>query len=559
MPNAFIAPLSLGWNTRDPITAMRPGFGPIVDNFTIERGVPRVRRGWRVWARGLPAQVEGLLSWNGASELLFAASGTGIYDVTAPGTVGAPVVSGLTNARWSSIQFSASGGQFLFAFNGVDTPRTFNGTTWATWTGTGVTGGVSWAGAAHGRMFVGNATQLSFYYGAAGAIGGTFTEFPLQGVAQRGGGVVAMTTLSGDGGAGPQSLTVILTSNEEAIVYAGTDPSSATTWTLVGRWRIPRLLGAPHRCVVAYGGDALAVTAGGLLPLSALRSGADAQTVQERAGLTRRIAPSWREIADTRSALAGWAVTPLTGLGIVVVNVPWGSASAQQIVVSEGGAVTRWAGIPASVWAEGLGGRAFAGDYATPSETLLEPGALSPLFTFTRTQAAGVQVAEPSALAPAAHNTGGWGRVLLYGADTSDGGAGIRSEGLTGFQALGAPGRTKHGKLVQAILEDGDGIIRQVRAVTDWRVPQPVIDALGPDADPPSLPASGGSGGALVWGVGSWGVGVWGGAPGGVTRAWRTASSEGHAMAVHLRMTSGTGRPAWLGSNVVFEAGGPVR
>jgi hypothetical protein len=516
MPTAFMPAASLGWNTRDPVTAMRPGFAPIFDNYTIEKGVPRVRWGWRVWASGLPGRVDGLLPWNGTTNRLFASSGTVIHEVTSGGPVGAAVVTGLTNARWSSIQFSASGGQFLFAFNGADTPRTFDGTTWANWTGTGVTGGVAWAGASNGRLYVGNPSRLSFFYGAAGAIGGTFTEFPLQGVAQRGGGVVAMTTLSGDGGAGPQTLTVFLTSNEEAIVYAGTDPASATTWTLVGRWRIPRLLGAPHRCVAGYGGDALAVTAGGLLPLSALRSGADAQTVQERAGLTRRIAPTWRELADTRGALAGWGVTPLAGRALVVVNAPWTATAAQQIVVSEGGAVSRWGGIPAAVWDEALGGRVFCGDAAT-------------------------------------------GRVLIWGEDAADGGLGVRSEGLLAYSALGAVGRVKRGQLVQVVLNDALAIQGAPRVLADWSLPTPQMDNLGPTATAPALPTLMGGGTMLVWGVGQWGVNLWGNSPGFVSRAWRTGSATGHAMTVQLQMVSGQSRPGWIGTNLVWENGGPVR
>lgn len=514
MPQGFLPPLTLGWNTRDPLSSMRPGFGPIFDNFVVENGVARVRPGWRAWSTGLPGRVDGLLPWAGASRLLFASSGAGIYEVTGGGAVGAAVVSGLTQARWSSIQFSATGGNFLFAFNGTDTPRTYNGTTWATWTGTGVTGGVAWAGASQGRLYVGNPDRLSFFYGGAGAIGGAFTEFPLQGVAQRGGGVAAMTTLSGDGGSGPQTLTVFLTTEDEAIVYAGNDPSAASTWALVGRWRIPRLIGGPHRCVVPYGGDALAITIGGLLPLGALRGGADVQTTLDTAAFTRRIAPAWRQIVVDRANLSGWNVTPLPSLGLVVVNAPWSATAAQQIVISEDGAVSRWVGLPAAVWAE-FNGRMWFGDIAT-------------------------------------------GRVALFGEDSSDNGAGVRSEALTGFSALGAPGRMKHGKLVQAVLSDAAAVQMNTKIVADWGVPIPQADALGAGAAAPGIPPFAGAGGALVWDTSLWDGAVWAGESG-VTRAWRTASAEGHAMAIRLQMVSGYSRPRWLGTNIVYEAGGPVR
>lgn len=516
MPQGFLPPLALGWNTRDPVTAMRPGFAHIFDNYVVEGGEPRVRRGYRVWATGLPGRVDGLLAFNGAgtARRLFAASGASLYDVTAVGAVGAAAVSGMTSARWSGINVAAAGASFLFAFNGADTAQTFNGTTWGAWTATGVPLPVAWAGQFKGRLFVGNPSRMSFWYGGAGAIAGAFTEFPLQGVAGLGGGVCAVTTLSGDGGSGPQDLIVFLTTEGEAIVYEGTDPSQVSAWALVGRWRIPRPLGAPHRCVATYGGDALALTESGLLPLSALRSGADVGTVMERAGMTRRIAPTWRRIVQDRGALAGWEVAPLTRLAQVVVNAPWTAAAAQQIVVSDGGAVSRWNGIAAACWAEALNGSVFVGEA---------------------------------------------GRVLLYGEDNADAGAGIRSEGLTGFSALGAPARVKRATLVQEALRDALAIERECRVFADWSVPLSQADELGFAANAPALPLYTGEPNLFAWDVGAWDQMAWGGLEQDVRRKWQSASQVGHAVAVRLRMVSGQTRPAWVGTNIIYEVGGPVR
>lgn len=524
MPQTLLPPQSRGWNTRDPIVGMEAGFAPILDNYVIEGGAPRVRRGWRSWATGLGARVDGLLPWNGAgaSPRLFASAGTSIFDVTTAGAVGAAVVTGLTNARWSSINVAASGGNFLFAFNGADTSRTFDGTTWANWTGTGVTGGVAWAGTSQGRLYVGNPGRLSFFYGGAGAIGGAFTEFPLQGVAQLGGGVAAVTTISGDGGQGPQTLTVFITTEGEIIVYSGNDPSSVSTWSLVGRWRVPRPVGAPHRCVTQWGGDALLMTEGGTLPLSSLRAGDESARAMERFGVTRRILPTWQAIIQDRRGLSGWGITPLTRLGLLVINAPWTGTAAQQIVVSEGEALTRWFGVNAAVWAEALNGRAFFGD-ATST-----------------------------------------GRVLLYGEDASDGGFGIRSEGLTTFTVLGRGSTVKRTQLVQPILRGAVATEQTLRVLSDWNVPVAQLEQAGPTLAPSSLPVLPGGSPFLVFDSAvpgeAWDVGLWAGdLSSGVTRNWRAAPSIGHAHAVLLRMTTGYSRPQWLGTNLVFEGGGPVR
>lgn len=518
MPQAAIPSPVLGWNTRDTVAAMRPGFAPIFDNMVVENGAPRVRFGHRAWATGLPGRVDGLLPWDGAgaSPRLFAASGTGIYDISSGGAVGAAAVTGLTSARWSGINVSAPGTNTLFVFNGADTPRTFDGTTWATWTGTGVTGGVAWANQTGGRLFVGNPGRLSFFYGGAGAISGAFTEFSLQGIAQRGGGVCAMGVLSGDGGSGPQALSVFLTTEGEALVYAGTDPSSVSAWGFVGRWLLPRPVGAPHRNIAAFGGDILAMTEAGVVPLSALRDGSPVFTVLEQAGPMRRIAPTWRQTARERGTASGWQIVSLRRPMLTVVNVPWSATTAQQYVLSEGGAVSRWGGVNAAVWAEGLGGRVFAGDSSSA------------------------------------------GRVFLYGEDETDLGFGIRWEAISAFDVMRAPSRVKRGQLVQPVMRDATAVSLTTQVLSDWQMPLPQMDALGAGAAAPSIPpALGGT--VLVWDVGAWDAAVWGGGDGVVSRQWTSAAAVGHALAVHLRGVSGAGRPMWLGSNMTYEAGGPMR
>jgi hypothetical protein len=515
---ASIAAPWRGWNTRDPLAEMEPGYAPRFDNFVVEGGQPRVRRGWSEWATGLPARVDGLLHFNGAgaTESLFAVSSDSVFNITAAGAVGVAEVTGLTSARMDGINVAASGGNYLLAFNGTDTPKTYDGTSWADWAATGITGDIQWAGQVAGRVFCGRSDYLGFYYGAAGAIAGAYTAFPLQGIARKGGGVCAMATLSGDGGDGPQDLSVFITTEGEAIVYAGTDPSDANAWGLVGRWALPRPIGAPHRCVANYGGDVLYLSDAGILPLSAFRSGADAAQVIDKAALTRAIGETWRAVADASRSASGWGIIPLTRHSLVVCNVPRGDSDALQIVVSDGGAVSRWFGVPSAVWAEALGGRVFCGDA-----------------------------------------TAAGGRVLLWGEDIDDDGDGIRSEAITAFTALRTMGRTKRALRVQPVLRDASGADYTVRVLTDYRVPVSGIEALGAGAAAPALPSVG-SGSYLVWGTGLWGVGLWGGVDTDVALPYKTASAVGQAMALRLTMTSGNGRPAWLASNLIYDAGGPI-
>ena len=133
-----------GWDTRNAVSAMPPMNAVILDNWFPETEKVTLRGGSAVHATGLGGSaeaVETLMEYNkldGTNEL-FGACGAEIYDCTSSGAVGSAVVSGLNNARWQFVNMGTSGGQFLLAFNGQDTPRTYNGSAWANATMSGPT------------------------------------------------------------------------------------------------------------------------------------------------------------------------------------------------------------------------------------------------------------------------------------------------------------------------------------------------------------------------------------------------------------------------------------
>lgn len=121
-----------GWNAKDPIAQMGPKDAVILDNFFPLTTEVSLRDGSVDHATGIPATVETLMDYSaptGASTI-FAAAGDSFYDVTAPGVVGAAVQTGLSNAQWRSVNFSTPGGSFLYAVNGADDARLWDGTVW---------------------------------------------------------------------------------------------------------------------------------------------------------------------------------------------------------------------------------------------------------------------------------------------------------------------------------------------------------------------------------------------------------------------------------------------
>lgn len=120
-----------GLNARDSIADMKPTDAVIMDNWVPGTTSASIRLGYTAWVTGFAAPVESLLTYQSpTTRKMFAASGTSIYDATTAGAVGAAVVTGLSNARWQFANFGTMGGQYLYAVNGVDKPRLYDGTTW---------------------------------------------------------------------------------------------------------------------------------------------------------------------------------------------------------------------------------------------------------------------------------------------------------------------------------------------------------------------------------------------------------------------------------------------
>lgn len=127
-----------GLNARDALALMPPTDAVTLENFFPGTSDVSLRKGYVKWSTGYPAAVESLMTYNGyTSSKLVAASGTAFYDATAQGAVGAPEVTGLTNARWQYANMGTPGGQFLVCVNGADYPQLYDGTVWKPYAGVG--------------------------------------------------------------------------------------------------------------------------------------------------------------------------------------------------------------------------------------------------------------------------------------------------------------------------------------------------------------------------------------------------------------------------------------
>lgn len=361
IPLSVPAPVG-GWNTRDALDGMQPTDATQLDNWYPGQGQVTLRKGYAEHATGAGAgAVETLAEYNaGATRKLLAAGGGAIYDASAAGAA-TSLGTGFTSNRWQWANFNAN----MLLVNGADTPQVFNGSTLANTTITGPTVAALVGVHVHkNRVYVWENQSQSFWYGATDAIGGAFTEFPLSRVSQLGGNIVAVSTMTIDGGAGPDDLAVFLMSSGEAIIYQGSDPGSASSWSLVGRFNI----GAPIniRAVVRYGGDLYITTETDHVSLSswlaALRNGVPPP----------RSKASGAVIAAAANASGfGWQSVMYPKGGYLLFNIPNLDGTFDQHVMNMvTGAWSRFRSIPARCWGlfnndlyfGGAGGKVFKAD-----------------------------------------------------------------------------------------------------------------------------------------------------------------------------------------------------
>lgn len=343
-----------GWDAKSPISSMPEDRAIVLDNLFPEQGYVRVRRGHQIHAGGMGSgAVQSLMVYNGltaASSKLFAATNSAIYDVTASGNATITTVTGTANNRWQSVNFTTSGGHFLFCVNGADDPRTYNGSAWATPSITGITAtDIINVNAHKGRLWFILKDSLTAAYLGTSAVSGAASTFPLGNIMDKGGYLVAMGTWTSDGGNGPDDFAVFISSRGQAAVYQGTDPASADTWSLVGRYDLGAPLG--YRCLTKVAGDLAYLSIDGVLPFS-LAKGTD-RGAAAAVAITTNINNAMNTAARSYSGNFGWELCPYPKGTAAILNVPIseGDTQNQYVMNTLNGAWCRFTGQNANCWA----------------------------------------------------------------------------------------------------------------------------------------------------------------------------------------------------------------
>lgn len=491
-----------GLNDRDSIADMPKSDAVILDNWWPYPSYIGVRKGSADHATGFAGPVETIAEYlpPAGNAKLFAASNGGIYDVTSAGPIGAPMVSGLTSTwlQWQGI--TTPGGSFLYMVNGVDKPQLWNGTTWTAVDGTSTPAitGVTTTSLVHvtlfkNRLFFVETNSLHIWYLPVNSIGGSASSIDLGSVFRKGGRIEACYTWTIDAGSGADDHFVIISSNGEVAVYRGTDPSSASDWSLIGVFTLGHPLG--RRCGTKMGGDLVINSTEGLLPLSkALLS----MTINRHVALTDKIQNSISEATQAFGHLDGWQVELFPDANMMILNVPAGNGDNFQYLQNTiTGAWTKFKGWDAKCWINAENGLFFGSDNA----------------------------------------------VVRAWSGTTDNGLGIVADVLPAFSEFSKQARNKFFTMVRPnILTNGKPSI-DYGLNTDYAIqdPQGTLSYTAPTG--------------MTWGAMVWGSMIWGGAlvP---LAAWQTVGAVSKSAAIRLRVNNGGADVRLTNVDYLHQVGG---
>lgn len=492
-----------GWNARDPLANMKPTDAIILDDLYPTAADVQIRLGSDDFVTGLGVQVESLMVYSAATtDKMFAFAGSRVFDVSTAGaqTNGDAVVTGLTNARWYHINLRTAGGAYLYAFNGVDSPLLYDGATWTAITGvsTPAITGITTSNLIHPniwkrRIFLVEKESMSVWYLPVDAVGGAASQINFGPLFRQGGYILATATYTLDGGEGMDDHLVIITSKGEIAVYKGTDPSSATTFALVGIYHVGTPIG--RRCFVKVGGDLAIITTDGVMPLAqALVASQSKPTI----ALTDKIRDAFNIASQSYKDNFGWEGIYFPSISFVLFNIPLNEGSGQHQYVMN--SITQaWCRFTA--WS--------ANCFAVFDEELY---------------------------------FGSNGKVVKAWTGQNDNGSNITTDVKQAFNYFGKRGQTKHFSMIRPIFAVNGNIGPVIDLNVDFE-----------DRNPLSVPTFGDITDA-VWDVAVWDTAVWGGALS-IIKDWQTVLGVGYCAALRMKLATNTLTVRWVATDYVMELG----
>jgi hypothetical protein len=331
----FIPPPTKGWSTTQPRYGGDPRYASTFTNVIVENGEVVTRAGISVFAER-PAVTTGksIFAYKGAAvanDKLFMCADSSIYDVTAGGNYAAGVAAA-TNGMWEFINFTpGSGTPYLWGVNGTDPAWHWDGAVWANPSITGVAStALFYCWVFKRRIWALEENSMNAWYLPVDSIAGAMTKVPLGPNFARGGRLISAFSWTLDGGNGPDDYCGFVTSEGEVAIYQGTDPSSSSSWGLIGVY----FVGKPgsQRCWARVGPDVYIATELGLLSMGAISKG---EIPMPESAISGPIWTNWvanwgGEFASTSTC---WCVVAHPNKNLLFISFPKTSTGNQQTYI----------------------------------------------------------------------------------------------------------------------------------------------------------------------------------------------------------------------------------
>ena len=490
---------TLGWNARDPFSNMDPRYAIQLKNILPDETTATSRKGYEELSTGLGGSVETLATYKGesGSDELLAFADSKIYAIdTSTGTATEKRDNVTHNNRFRTLNIN----NLLVMVNGESVPATYDGTNVAnlTITAVGLTAAdLNGVMSFKSRAYYWIENENAFWYCGPGAHTGAVTKFPLNYVAS-GGGVTEIVTWTRDSGSGMDDLFVILMNTGEALVYQGSDPSSASTWSIIGKFTLAQPISIRGSCNL--GSDRVIITKDGYTNLSTALTQARLTT---KNNVGDNIVNDVRKQIELTSDNFGWDIQFLPSQSLLLVNVPISdNVTHQHVMNTNTGAWSKLQNMNGISWIE---------------------HANQPYFGTAD------------------------GKVMKAFSGYSDNGRPIKTKIIPAFNALGDPSRKKTPTICTVI--------------TDHLYPNYISVDTHQDFNikiSPTLPLPPENAGAL-WGAGLWGTFGWGQNNQQILEGVKPYKyhvvSNGFYITVKIRQQSKTQQTKYYSINLKFKGG----
>jgi len=508
-----------GLNALDSLAAM-----PATDAIVMTNVVPQpygvmVRKGYVQHATGLPSTVPSLaeLASRNGSRKIYAWSDTGMYDVTSIGAVGAAIVTGLNNPWWQHVVMGNSAGTHLVAFNGADNGIWVhnNGATIDRLTlGDGVANG-TWSGVDPAnliqctvhqhRLWAVQEDSTIGWYLPPDQVYGVAAPFDFGPLFKQGGYLAILATWTVDSGDGSDDKLVAVSSNGEAVVYTGLNPSSSATWALVGVY----FVGTPvrgRRFYTNVAGDLYLITMTGVVSMATMVTSTQVNVAANNT-YSKKIQFLLSDITSTLGDLDGWQIQMFPSINLLFINVPsvYFGGSGQIVANQINTAWCMFTNMDALVWAR-IDGQPYFG---APDGKVYRAW------------------------------LGDEDKVHVDGT----GGTNIQSRVQTAYSYFGKAALQKQIGMYRPNLS----VVRPVSLNPQWLYDFKQIGDTFPSGAPPT------PGAESIWGIAIWGTDLWSGGMR-VQRDWYQATGIGVAASLDIRFSTDC-ETLWISTDLSVKSG----